>query len=124
MDIKFRKMTKKDHPVIKELISEAWFKEYTFKRTTIKQYEQAYLYMYLADSNYNMVATHNDTVIGFLFANIKKVNFFKRAYYNTRLFFLALRMLLTKNGRRGIKIGLKTIVLFSIINRSFILIRI
>ena len=108
MNIEFRKKNHKDYKQIKRLINEAWFKDYPFKKSTIKQYEQAYMYMYLADTNHSVVATFNNEVVGFLFARINKVNPFKVAYYKTRLFLLGIRMLFTKAGRRGIKIYLKT----------------
>lgn len=108
MDIKYVEMTKKDHKDIKRLITEAWFSEYPFKEKYINLYASGYLNMYLAESDYKMVAKVNDKVVGFIFGNIKKAPFKQRFISKLKLFFYFIYMLFSYPGRRGIKITLIT----------------
>lgn len=108
MAIKYLPMTKKDHKDIKRLITEEWFSEYTFKEKYIKLYASGYLNMYLAESDYMMVAKDGDKVVGFIFGNIKNAPFKQRFISKVKLFFYFIYMLFSYPGRRGIKITLIT----------------
>ena len=109
MDILYRDAKKKDYKDIKRLIGEAWFdeymEEYGFKPWVVELYRKGYIYMYLAESNYIKVAEADNKVVGFLFGRIKKASFFKALKYRILLYFVGLRLLLTKAGRRGLKIN-------------------
>lgn len=108
MKIKYEQMTKNDYPEIKKLINKAWFNEYPFKEKYIKQYENGYLYMYLYEADYQVVAKENGKVIGMIFGKYKKRPLKVRIKYAIKLLGLSLKMLFSKPGRRGIKITLIT----------------
>ncbi len=108
MEIKYEKMTKSDYPEIKNLIKEAWFNEYPFARKYIKQYEDGYLYMYLYESDYQVVAKDNGKVVGFIFGKYKNPPFKVRLKYALKLLGLGIKMLFSYPGRRGIKMTLIT----------------
>lgn len=108
MAITYMPMTKKDHKDIKRLITEAWFSDYPFKEKYIKLYASGYLNMYLAESDYKMVAKDGDKVVGFLFGNLYKAPFFQRLVANFKLLIYFIYMLFSAPGRRGIKITLIT----------------
>lgn len=55
MNIEYRKMNKADYPFIKNLIIQSWFSEYKFNDRVKYAYAEAYLRIYLADSNYRIV---------------------------------------------------------------------
>lgn len=104
MSITYEKMTKRDYPFVKELITQAWFSEYTFSKNVINLYAKGYLYMYLSELDYCVVARDGEKTIGFLFGRNGKINFFKKLYYKMRLFFVGVSLLFTRAGRRGLKI--------------------
>lgn len=108
MNIKYMKMKKKDYKDIKRLITETWFTDYPFKNKYIKLYASGYLNMYLAKSDFKIVAKDNDKVIGFIFGNLKKAPFHQQIISNAKLFFYAIYMLFSYPGRRGLKITLLT----------------
>ena len=86
MNITYRKMNRGDYQAVKELIIQAWFSEYEFKDRVKKRYADAYLRIYLADSNYRMVACDDGKVVGFLLGKHRKVNFIEK-YRNLFLLF-------------------------------------
>jgi len=98
-------MTKADYIPVKNLITDAWFSEYIFPKRTIRLYANGYLYMYLSELDYCMVAKDGDETIGFIFGRNNNINIFKKLYYKMKLFFVGLQLLMTKSGRRGIKIN-------------------
>ena len=83
MNIKYMKMKKKDYKDIKRLITETWFTDYPFKNKYIKLYASGYLNMYLAKSDFKIVAKDNDKVIGFIFGILKKAPFHQQIISNT-----------------------------------------
>ena len=99
MNIKYMKMKKKDYKDIKRLITETWFTDYPFKNKYIKLYASGYLNMYLAKSDFKIVAKDNDKVIGFIFGNLKKAPFHQQIISNTKLFFYSIYMLFSYPGR-------------------------
>lgn len=111
MKIDYREMTKSDYADIKKMITQAWFSDEEYENipdSVIRLYSKGYLYIYLSESDYGMVALDDDKPIGFLFGRAKKINFFKKMYYKTKLFFVGLRLLFSKSGRRGLKITFVT----------------
>lgn len=108
MAISYRIMEKKDYNRVKELITQAWFSEYPFKKKIIRLYAKAYLYSYLAEANFQRVACDGDKVCGFIFGRYKKAKRLKALRYNFKLLWILFRMLFSKPGRRGLKIAYKT----------------
>lgn len=109
MSIQYRKMNRGDYQAVKALIRQAWFDEYDFKDRVKNAYARAYLRIYLADSNYRMVACNDENeVIGFLLGKRRKVNFFVKHYHLFMLFWIQLGFIFTKPGRRKNKILRKT----------------
>lgn len=104
MAITYMPMTKQDYNEIKQLITEAWFSDYPFKKRYIKLYASFYLNMYLAASDYKIVAKDGDKVVGFIFGNLNKAPFTQRFISNTKLFFYSLYMIFSYPGRRKLKI--------------------
>ena len=86
MSIQYRKMNRDDYQAVKALIRQAWFDEYEFKDRVKNAYARAYLRIYLADSNYRMVACDDGKVVGFLLGKHRKVNFIEK-YRNLFLLF-------------------------------------
>ena len=79
MNIEYRKMNRGDYQAVKKLIKQAWFDEYEFKDSVKNAYANAYLRIYLADSNYRMAACNEENeVIGFLLGKRRKVNFIRK----------------------------------------------
>ncbi len=108
MAIQYMPMTKADYEDIKRLITEAWFSDYPFKEKYIKLYANGYLNMYLAESDYMMVAKDNGKLVGFLFGNLNKAPLKQRIVSNFKLFLYSIYMLFSYPGRRGLKITLIT----------------
>lgn len=104
MKIIYRKIQKKDYQEIKNLIIQAWFSEYVFSNTIKNAYAEAYLRLYLAESNYRVVACDNEKVIAFLFGRYKKVSFIKKYCNLFLLFLIKVSFLFSKPGRRKNKI--------------------
>ena len=105
MNITYEKLTTKDYQRVKELVTQAWFEEYNFSKKVIDLYAKGYLYMYLSELDYCIVAKDGDRVVGFIFGRNNKVNLFKKIHYKLKLFFVGLRLLFSKAGRRGLKIN-------------------
>ncbi len=108
MSITYTKLTKKDHNAVRKLVGVAWYEEFEDNKKIYRIYTGYYLNHYVAESAYRMVVKKDGEVIGFLFGNIGKVNFFHYWKYELRVFFLGVRALFSKLGRRGIKITLIT----------------
>lgn len=106
--ITYRELTHKDYRSIINLTKEIWFDEYPYKEYIKVLYAKGYLYEYLSESSYKMVAVDDNKVIGFIFGRLKKVPLFKIIYYYIRLFFIGLVLLFTKAGRNGLKIEFTT----------------
>lgn len=100
MNIEYRKMNKYDYPFIKKLIIQSWFSEYKFNDRVKYAYAEAYLRIYLADSNYRVVVCDKETVIGFIFGRYRKVNFFEKYFNLLLLFIIKFYFLFSKPGRR------------------------
>lgn len=108
MEISYRKMKRKDFGFVQKLISSAWYDEYGFRKSTIKHYAKVYFYECYRQSNYEIVATLENEVIGFILGRYKSVSAFKKIITFFPLLFTAFLMIFTKEGRRGLRIGLKT----------------
>ena len=108
MNITYRKMNRGDYQAVKALIRQAWFDEYEFSDRVKNSYARAYLRIYLADSNYRMVACDDDKVIGFLLGKHRKVKFSVRLCNLFLLFWIRFGFIFTKPGRRKNKILSKT----------------
>lgn len=93
-------MRKEDFPFIKKLIIQSWFSEYKFNDSIKNAYAEAYLRIYLADSNYRVVVCDKETVIGFIFGRYRKVNFFEKYFNLLLLFIIKFYFLFSKPGRR------------------------
>ena len=107
MNLKYEKMSKSDYADVRRLIKQAWFsdEEYEkFSKRTIDLYEKGYLYMYLSELDYCKVVKDGNNVIGFIFGRGKKIKLTTKIFYKIKLFFIGLSLLMTKSGRRGIKI--------------------
>lgn len=100
MNIEYRKMNKSDYPFIKKLIIQSWFSEYKFNDRVKYAYAEAYLRIYLADSNYRIVACDEKKVVAFLFGRHRKVNFFEKYFNLLLLFIIKFYFLFSKSGRR------------------------
>ena len=101
-------MNRGDYQAVKALIRQAWFDEYEFSDRVKNSYARAYLRIYLADSNYRMVACDDDKVIGFLLGKHRKVKFSVRLCNLFLLFWIRFGFIFTKPGRRKNKILSKT----------------
>ena len=109
MSIQYRKMNRGDYQAVKSLIRQAWFDEYEFSNRVKDSYARAYLRIYLADSNYRMVACNEkNEVVGFLLGKHRKVNFFEKYRNLFLLFWIRFGFIFTKPGRRKNKILSKT----------------
>lgn len=104
MNITYRKMNRGDYQAVKTLIRQAWFDEYEFKDRVKKRYADAYLRIYLADSNYRMVACDDGKVVGFLLGKHRKVNFIEKYRNLFLLFWIQFGFIFSKPGRRKNKI--------------------
>ena len=109
MSIQYRKMNRGDYQAVKKLIRQAWFDEYEFSERIKNAYARAYLRIYLADSNYRMVACNEENeVVGFLLGKRRKVNFFEKYFNLFLLSFIQFGFMFSKPGRRKNKILSKT----------------
>lgn len=108
MNIQYRKMNRGDYQAVKSLIRQAWFDEYEFSDKVKDSYARAYLRIYLADSNYRMVACENDKVVGFLLGKHRKVSFPVKFCNLFLLFWIRFLFIFSKPGRRKNKILSKT----------------
>ena len=104
MTIKYRKIKKQDYPYIKELVKDAWFKDYPLSEKIKYKYATGYLHFHLGNSNFVNVATIDDKLVGFIFGRVKKTSFFHKLPHYLRLSFLCFSLLFSKAGRRGIKV--------------------
>ena len=105
MEIRYEKMSKKDYADVKRLITEAWFSDYPFPKEIIDLYSKGYLYMYLSELDYCVVAKDGDKTVGFIFGRNNKVSHLQKMLYKSKLFFVGLSLLFSKAGRRGLKIN-------------------
>ena len=109
MEVLYREATKNDYKEIKRLIGEAWFdeyiEEYNFSKRVVELYRKGYIYMYLAESNYIEVAEYDGKVVGFLFGRNNNAKLPHSLKYKFLMLTVGFRLLLTKPGRRGLKIN-------------------
>ena len=97
-------MQKSDYQAIKKLIIQAWFSEYNFSNKIKFSYAEAYLRLYLSESNYRVVACDKENVVGFLFGRHKKVVFLEKYLNWILLFLIKFSFMFSFCGRRKNKI--------------------
>lgn len=105
MEVKYRKMEKKDYKSVQMLIRKAWYDEYEYNDSIKNLYAKGYFYQCYGASNYSVVATVDDEVVGFIFGRYRDVSVFKKVKTFFLFVYIWFLLVFTKAGRRGIRVG-------------------
>jgi len=106
MDAQFRNIKKSDYSEIKNLILDTWKIEEDFSNEkAVDLYMEAFLYDYLAWSNYRLVVTDGSKIIGFLLGRSDKKSYYRKILkYKPKAMIAKIRMFGQQSGRDGLRI--------------------